>query len=73
MRPRYARVEGLGHGAVLHDGRFVGLWRVEEGALVVRHADALAARARDGLAAEGRRLLAFLGEVDAPIRFVRLR
>ena len=38
VRPSFAGVEGLGHGGVLHDGRFVGLWRVEDGALVVRHA-----------------------------------
>ena len=43
----FAGVEGLGHGGVLHDGQFVGLWRVENGTLVVRHPVPLAAHARD--------------------------
>ena len=73
IRSRFAAVEGLGHGGVLHDGRFAGLWRVEEGALVVRHADPLAARARAEIAAEGGRLLGFLGEAGIDVRFVRLR
>ena len=73
MRSRFAGVEGLGHGGVLHDGTFVGLWRVEAGDLVVRHASPLVARARGALAAEGRRLLAFLGEDGSTVRFVRLR
>ncbi len=72
VRRSFAGVEGLGHGGVLHDGRFVGLWRVEDGALVVRHASPLAARARSALAAEGRRLLGFLGEDGGAVRFVRL-
>jgi hypothetical protein len=72
-RASFAGVEGLGHGGVLHDGRFVGLWRVEEGVLLVRYATPLAAGARAGLAAEGRRLLAFLGEDGNEVRFVRLR
>ena len=73
IRPRYAAVEGLGHGGALHDGRFVGLWRMEDGALVVRHADTLTAGARGELAEEGRRLLAFLGGAGGDVRFVRLR
>jgi hypothetical protein len=73
VRVRFAGLEGLGHGGVLHEGRFVGLWRVEDGALVVRHVSPLAAPARGALAAEGRHLLGFLGEDGASVRFVRLR
>jgi hypothetical protein len=73
MRVGFGTVEGLGHGGVLHDGRFVGLWRVEEGALVVRHPVPLAPAARSELATEGRRLLAFLGADGSGVRFVRLR
>ena len=70
VRGRLGRVPGLGHGGVLHDGRFVGLWRAEDGALVVRHAVALGSRAQASLAAEGRRLLGFLGEDAGDVRFV---
>jgi hypothetical protein len=72
-RAQYAGVEGLGHGGVLHDGRFVGLWRVEDETLVVRHAGPLARDARRELADEGRRLLAFLEATGSDVRFVRLR
>ena len=47
----------------------VGLWRVEDAALVIRHGVPPAARARAAIASEGRRLLRFLESEAQDVRF----
>lgn len=72
IRERLSGIGGLGLGSVLHDGMLVGLWRVEDGALVIRHGVPLAKRAQAGVAAEGRRLLRLLESDARDVRFVSL-
>jgi hypothetical protein len=56
------RLEGLGHGSVLVDGFFAGMWRPEAKELIVRLGAPLSKRASASVVAEGRRLLRFLGD-----------
>ena len=72
IRERLSSIGGLGLGGVLHDGMLVGLWRVEDGALVIRHGVPLAKRAQAAVRAEGRRLLRFLESDARDVRFVSL-
>src|SRR6185503_4982740 len=70
IRERLTGIDGLGLAGVLHDGMIVGLWRVEEGALVIRHGVPLTKRAQSAIAAEARRLLRFLESEARDVRFV---
>jgi len=70
IRERLTGIEGLALAGVLHDGMIVGLWRVEEGVLVIRHGVPLTKRAQSAIAAEGRRLLRFLESDARDVKFV---
>jgi hypothetical protein len=63
-------ISGLGHGAVLHDGEAVALWRVEEGRLAVRPGVRLPVRAAREIAAEGQGVLELLGVADGAVEVV---
>jgi len=60
-------------GTVLHDGFVAATWRLDAGALVVRHVGRLSKRAASSIAAEGRRLVRFLagagGDPEGEVRF----
>jgi hypothetical protein len=73
-RRAFSRGEGRVNGTVLNDGFVFGVWRRQEGTLVVSHTGQAPKRALAAIAAEGRRLLRLIAsEAEArDVRFVRV-